>query len=207
MSASVLVEYYGHACFRLTFGEQRVVLDPFQDGSVPGLPDIRPEAEFVFCSHGHHDHNAVETVRLTAKCEPCFEMTELPTEHDDAGGTKRGKNTVRIFSYEGIRVAHLGDLGRALLPKETELLRDVDLLLIPVGGFFTIDAETAAGVIRSVHPRVCVPMHYRTDKSGYDVIAHIDSFRALFLEAQDCASALELTPELNDKILIMKSKG
>lgn len=207
MKSSVLIEYYGHACFRLTFGAQRVVLDPFSDGSVPGLPNIRPEAEFVFCSHDHHDHNAINVVRLAAKSEPCFSVTELLTEHDDSGGTKRGKNMVRIFSYGGMRVAHLGDLGRALSSQETEVLRNVDLLLIPVGGFFTIDAQTAASIIRSVSPRIAVPMHYRTDTGGYDVIAHVNAFRDLFPEAEDCGAEMELTPDMNEKILIMKSKG
>ena len=170
----VRIEYYGHACFRLSWQGQRVVLDPYADGCVPGCPDLRLDAEFVYCSHQHHDHNAVDCVKLHDGGAPKFTVTELETDHDDAGGTKRGKNTIRVFDFGGVRVAHFGDLGRELTAAETEALRGLDCALIPVGGFFTIDARQAADIAEAIRPRLVIPMHYRTESAGYDVIADID---------------------------------
>ena len=172
---AVKIEYFGHACFRLSYAGQRIVLDPYADGKVPGCPPLRVEAEFVYCSHGHDDHNAVQNVRLTDGGAPRFTLTELETDHDDAGGSLRGKNTVRIFDFDGIRVAHFGDLGRMLSETELEALQGLDCALLPVGGFFTIDAAAAAEIAKRLRPRLVIPMHYRTETSGFDVLADIDS--------------------------------
>ncbi len=170
----VTIEYFGHSCFRLTGCTQRVVLDPYEDGCVPGCPDLRLDAEFVYCSHGHHDHNAVQCVTLRDGGAPRFAVTELETDHDDAGGSKRGKNMIRVFDFDGVRIAHFGDLGRPLTAAETAALRGLDCALIPVGGFFTIDAHQAADIAADIAPRTVIPMHYRTGDSGFDVIASID---------------------------------
>ena len=171
----VLVEYLGHSCFSLAYAGQRIVLDPYADGSVPGLEPVRTDAEFVFCSHEHDDHNGVQGVRLTEPApEPAFRVTELPVDHDHHGGSRRGKNIIRIFDFGALRVAHLGDLGRPLTAEEAKTLSGLDLVMIPVGGYYTIDAAEAKQVLEQIAPRVAVLMHYRTDGAGYDVIAHID---------------------------------
>ena len=172
---AVKIEYLGHACFRLSYAGQRIVLDPYADGQIPGCPNLRTEAEFVYCSHQHDDHNAVETVRLHDGGAPRFTVTELETDHDDAGGSLRGRNTVRVFDFDGIRVAHFGDLGRMLTEAEFEALQGLDCALLPVGGFYTIDAATAAKIAQRLQPRLIIPMHYRTETSGFDVLADIDS--------------------------------
>ena len=176
----VKIEYFGHACFRLTGGGQRIVLDPYADGSVPGCPNLRLDAEFVYCSHEHFDHNAVDCVRLTDGGAPRFALTELETDHDDAGGSKRGKNMIRVFDFGGVRVAHFGDLGRPLTAAETKTLRGLDCALMPVGGFFTIDAKQASEIARAIAPRMVIPMHYRTETTGFDMIADIDDAMAQF---------------------------
>ena len=176
----VTIEYFGHACFRISGLDQRIVLDPYADGSVPGLPDLRLDADFVYCSHGHHDHNAVECVSLCAGGVLKFKLKELETDHDDAGGSKRGKNTIRVFDFDGVRIAHFGDLGRPLTPEETQALMGLDCAMIPVGGFFTIDAKQAAAIAAELKPRMVIPMHYRTGTSGYDVIAPIDEALGAF---------------------------
>ncbi len=170
----VKIEYFGHACFRVSGLGQRIVLDPYEDGSVPGCPNLRLDADFVYCSHGHFDHNAVQCVRLTEGGAPRFGLTELETDHDDDGGRQRGKNMIRIFDFDGVRVAHFGDLGRALTAEETEALRGLDCAMIPVGGFFTIDAKQAAAIAAELRPRMVIPMHYRTATTGFEVIADID---------------------------------
>ena len=179
----VKIEYFGHACFRITGLGQRIVLDPYEDGCVPGCPDLRLDAEFVYCSHQHHDHNAVECVKLRDGGAPKFTVTELETDHDDAGGSKRGRNTIRIFDFDGVRVAHFGDLGRPLTAAETKALQCLDCALIPVGGFFTIDARQAAAIAAATAPRMIVPMHYRTATSGFDMIADIDDALPAFDES------------------------
>lgn len=179
---AVKVEYLGHACFRLSYAGQRIVLDPYADGMIPGCPPLRTEAEFVYCSHQHDDHNAVQNVRLLDAGAPRFTVTELETDHDDAGGSQRGKNTIRIFDFDGIRVAHFGDLGRMLTEAERAALQGLDCALIPVGGFFTIDAPTAAQIAGQLRPRMVIPMHYRTETSGFDVLADIDEAMHAFDE-------------------------
>ena len=178
--AEVRIEYFGHACFRLSGLGQRIVLDPYEDGCVPGCPKLRLEAEFVYCSHEHHDHNAVQCVTLRSGDAPRFRVTELETDHDDAGGSKRGKNMIRVFDFDGIRIAHFGDLGRPLTAAETAALQGLDCALMPVGGFFTIDAHQAAAIAEAIRPRMVIPMHYRTETSGFDVIADIDEAMPCF---------------------------
>lgn len=179
---AVKIEYLGHACFRLGWGGQRIVLDPYADGMIPGCPPLRTEADFVYCSHQHDDHNAVQNVRINDGGAPRFTVTELETDHDDAGGSQRGKNTVRIFDFDGIRVAHFGDLGRMLTETELGMLQGLDCALLPVGGFFTIDAAVAARIVRELQPRMVIPMHYRTETSGFDVLADIDEAMHAFDE-------------------------
>ena len=178
----VRIEYFGHSCFRVSGLGQRIVLDPYEDGCVPGCPDLRLDAEFIYCSHQHHDHNAVQCVKLHDGGAPRFDVTELETDHDDAGGSKRGKNTIRIFDFAGIRVAHFGDLGRGLTAAETKALQGLDCALIPVGGFFTIDAKQAAAIAAAIRPRMVIPMHYRTESTGFDVIGDIDDALPAFDE-------------------------
>ena len=172
----IRIEYFGHSCFRLSGREgQRVVLDPYSDGSVPGLSPLRVEAEYVYCSHQHSDHNAVECVQLSqGERMPEFQVTEVLTDHDNTGGSQRGKNIIRIFDFHGLRVAHFGDLGRMLTAEEIKTLSGLDAVLIPVGGFYTIDAQQAKSVIDEILPRVAILMHFRTDHSGYEVISHLD---------------------------------
>lgn len=204
--ASITVEYFGHSCFRLRCGEQRIVLDPYADGSVPGLPPLDLEAEFVYCSHGHGDHSAADRVKLLPHGEPEFTVTELETDHDDAGGSLRGKNTVRVFSFGGLRVAHLGDLGRSLTGPEAEALRGLDLVLIPVGGHFTIDAQTAKEILDTLNPRAAVLMHYRSSVGGYEVIAHIDDILKVLGPAEALGGEFALTEREPRGILTMKPK-
>lgn len=173
---SVRIKYLGHSCFRLSFRGTDIVLDPYADGYVPGLDRIREEAHFVFCSHGHRDHGAASDVTVMAGGERNFGLEELTVPHDDAEGAKRGQNTLRIFNFGGIRVAHLGDIGRTLTHAEAEKLRGLDAMLIPVGGYYTIDAAQAREIVERTAPRVVIPMHYSGEGYGYDEIASWKAF-------------------------------
>ena len=168
----------GHSCFTLNTAQGCVVFDPYRDGSVPGLAPLELTADLVLCSHEHRDHGARESVSLTGN-SVSFQVEELSTFHDPEGGTLRGPNTIHILSAEGMRLAHLGDLGCELEPEQLDRLRGLDALLIPVGGFYTIDARQAQTLVEEVKPRVVVPMHYRSDSFGYDVIGVLDDFLAM----------------------------
>ena len=100
----------GHSCFTLETAGGTVVVDPYLDGSVPGLAPIRLRADAVYCSHDHRDHGARELVALTGE-KPMWRWRTIHTWHDDQQGAQRGPNTIHIFQAEGLRVAHLGDPG------------------------------------------------------------------------------------------------
>lgn len=170
--------WHGHSCFTLETGQGTVVFDPYADGSVPGLPPLDLQADLVLCSHEHSDHNARNTVHLSGKA-PSFQVERLDTFHDPEKGALRGPNTIHIISADGLRVAHMGDLGCALTSAQLEQLQGLDAVLLPVGGYYTIDAAQAAEIARQLKARVVVPMHYRGNGFGYDVIAPLDAFLAL----------------------------
>ena len=172
------IVWHGHSCFSVKTEGGTAVFDPYTDGIVPGLSPLSLTADAVYCSHDHDDHNAVDKVTLSGR-EPSFSVEEIPCFHDGVRGLKRGKNTIRILSAEGLRVAHLGDLGHVLKGAALEKLRGVDALLIPVGGFYTIDAPTAKQVVDAVSPRVVIPMHYRLGGMGFDVISELSAFTSL----------------------------
>ena len=202
------ITYHGHACFTLEHEGCRAVIDPYGWGMVPGQPDLHLEAEAVYCSHSHGDHNFTDAVTLVPAKGPLpWTVAEFETPHDEEGGAKRGMNTVRIFHCGGIRIAHLGDIG--CFPDENlaKALEGVDCMLIPVGGFFTVGPQTAWQIIRAAQPRVAVPMHYRTDDMGFDIICHIDDFVKLCGEVRQGSNTLCVTPETEKQILIMNHKS
>ena len=171
---NVKITWLGHACFEISGGGYTVVTDPFEDGSVNGIGNVRTEANAVYCSHSHHDHNAVDCVTLKQTDAQPPIVSEISTFHDGENGAKRGANTVRVFDFDGVRVGHFGDLGHALSEEQIKEIGKLDAALMPVGGFYTIDAETAKTVFDKLGAKIMIPMHYRTDDFGFPVIAHID---------------------------------
>ena len=195
----------GHSCFTLETAGGTVVVDPYLDGSVPGLAPIRLRADAVYCSHDHRDHGARELVALTGE-KPDVAVETIHTWHDDQQGAQRGPNTIHIFQAEGLRVAHLGDLGCELEPEQLEALKGLDALMIPVGGFYTIDARGAKAVAEALSPRVIVPMHYRTEAFGLREIDTVEPFLALFskeLVRHYDANRLELTADTPAQVAVL----
>lgn len=170
--------WLGHACFLLEQEDFRIVIDPYT--GVEGYPELRTSAHAVYCSHQHHDHNAVDQVTLLPKRSSPFTIREVPAFHDDQGGALRGENMIRVFTAGSVSVAHLGDLGHPLSPAQQEAIGPVDGVLIPVGGFYTIDAGGAKAVCEMLHPRWVVPMHYRNAPYGYSNIAGVEDFLAMW---------------------------
>ena len=168
------IEYLGHSCFRL---DEELVIDPYKDGSVPGLSPLRVSAVKVVCSHEHADHSGVECVDTSGDCD--FEIEEVPSFHDDQGGALRGLNTIFVISKNGEKLVHLGDLGHFPNEEQLRAISGADYLLIPVGGYYTIDAEMAVKICEASRPKHIIPMHYRTETSGYPEIATVDEFMKL----------------------------
>lgn len=196
--------WYGHSCFKLDFGAGgSVIFDPYAKGSVPGaeLPDML-NADMVLCSHGHGDHNAADRVSLSGN-SPAFTVKGLDTFHDPEKGKLRGPNRISVVEYEGFRAAHLGDLGCDLTVEEIAALKGVDLLLIPVGGHFTIGPAEAKTVLAQVQPKAAVPMHYRRGKMGFPIISALEDFLALVGEYTEVkANTLELDGKVTGVIVM-----
>lgn len=162
------ITWYGQSCFRLRDRLATVVTDPYGKDIGYSLPRIR--ADIVTVSHDHSDHNYVEGIKGDPKVlsgpgeyevSDVF-VTGIPTFHDRKKGASRGRNVVFLFDFEGLTVCHLGDLGRVPTQAQVEALDDIDVLLIPVGSRFTINASQAVEVISLLEPRLVIPMHYKT---------------------------------------------
>lgn len=177
---NVTITWLGHACFQLSGMGRCIVLDPYGDGTVPGLMPLRLTADAVFCSHGHSDHSAEALVERRSRSGEEIRTEEYSAPHDHHGGEHRGMTWVRIFHFGDLRIAHLGDLG--CVPEENLLrtLTGVDVLLTPIGGHYTIDCREALEIVEKTKPRVVVPMHYRSETFGFDVIDTLDTFAAAF---------------------------
>ena len=153
--AEIQIQWLGHSCFRVECQGYAIVLDPFEPGSVPGLRDIQQTADQVLCSHEHHDHNyrAGVTLRETGAENP-FAITAFPSFHDGCGGEKRGPNTIHLLEAGGLRVAHMGDAGCMPSPEILERLQELDAVMLPVGGYYTVGPEEAQAIVEAIRPRV-----------------------------------------------------
>lgn len=186
--------YLAHACFLVTASDgTKIVLDPYESGGFGGGIGYAPvgeTADIVLVSHDHADHGHVKGVKgalagqapqvirgVGVKSAKGIEFKGVATYHDAGRGAERGGNTAWCFAVDGVRLCHLGDLGHPLDQKQIQEIGEVDVLMLPVGGYFTIDASTAAAVAASLKPKVIVPMHYKTPKVNFP-ISPVDTFLA-----------------------------
>ena len=176
------ITWLGHSCMMLCEGGYTLVCDPYETGSVPGteMPDGLT-ADRVLCSHEHHDHNARERVIIRDSGAHPFKVTAVPSWHDPEGGCLRGPNVIHVIDTDyGIRAVHMGDIGEPLTDEQAEAIGTPDVLMLPIGGFFTVGPEEAKRIVERLSPRVTIPMHYRGKGFGYDVIGTLDAFTSLF---------------------------
>ena len=187
------IKWLGHASFLITSDtETNIITDPYATGGGLSYGEITESADIVTVSHEHGDHSNVsgvrgnpEAVRGTAKVKG-VEFKAISTYHDESGGSQRGRNTIFCFEVDEVGVCHLGDLGHPLNDKQTAELGSVDILLIPVGGFYTIDAKVASQLCDRLKPKVIIPMHFKNDKCAFP-IAGVDEF----LQGQEGVSRLD----------------
>ncbi len=182
------IEYLGHSCFKLIESTgTSVVCDPYDESVGYDLPEVTADA--VTVSHHHYDHDNVKNVSGAAEvidkeCShdlPGVEISAIRSFHDEKRGKKRGENLIFKFRMDGIDICHMGDLGEACSPELIDLLLPVNVLLIPVGGTYTIDAEMAKEYVDRIMPDVVIPMHYREKGCKLD-IDKVDDFLGLFDE-------------------------
>lgn len=191
------ITWYGQSCFKIQGQRTTIVTDPF-DAKKTGLKAGRGPAHIVTSSHDHFDHNAVGTIKAAAFEAPegdapgdggPFVITTpgefevqgafvygVASWHDDKRGAERGPNVIYRFDVDGMTVVHLGDLGHALEASQLEVVEGADILMVPVGGTYTIDAKVASKVISQVEPRIVIPMHYALPGLKVE-LASLDAFR------------------------------
>lgn len=166
----------GQSCFQISAGQGKgnqvnIVIDPFDETLGLRLPKL--EADILLVSHDHHDHNNAKAVLgspflISGPGE--YEIKEIfiqgiPSFHDDSGGKERGQNTIYVVEAEEMRLCHLGDFGqKELTPEQVEQIGEIDVLMIPVGGVYTISAKEAVKIMSQIEPSLTIPMHYQIPK-------------------------------------------
>ena len=199
----MLIRHIGHAEFLLeTESGLRVVTDPYD--ATCGYPIHPLQADIALVSHHHHDHDAVENltgnplvIDEAGSFLPAQDLrvTALRSFHDEVRGAKRGETLLFLIETEGLRLVHLGDMGTDLEEDQLETLKNPDVLMIPVGGFYTIDGNQAREIARKLQARIVLPMHYRTQYNQGWPITGPEPFLSGWQEKEICrgAEALRVT--------------
>ena len=189
------IKWLGHSAFLIMSDSgTRIITDPYKTDDALKYGEIKESADIVTVSHEHTDHNNAaavqgnpQVVRKPTEAKG-IKFKGIPTYHDDAGGSKRGSNTIFCFEVDGVNICHMGDLGHLLSNTQAAELGKIDILLMPVGGFFTIDAKAATQVCDQLKPRVIIPMHYKTNKLDFPITG-VDEF----LKSKDNVSRLDVS--------------
>ncbi len=210
------ISYLGHSSFRIKAKTGTVVTDPFSSAMV-GFKFPRVEADIVTVSHQHQDHNQVQAVdgqpmvislpgEYEIKGISVFGYTSF---HDQSQGAERGENTIFVIETEGLRVCHLGDLGAAPPAKVMEEIIGVEVLLVPIGGKYTIGPEEAVELINQIEPRYVLPMHFKTP--GMTDLADLEAFLSeIGTEKTEKIDKLSVTKDKlaeETKVVVLERKG
>ena len=199
----MLIQHIGHAEFLLEAESGfRLVTDPYD--ATCGYPLKPLQADAALVSHHHHDHDAVDQITGNPRVidqpgqytlEKDVRVTAVKGFHDDTRGAKRGETLLFAIEMEGLKLVHLGDLGEMLSPEQIETLKQPDVLMIPVGGFFTIDGDQAAAIAEKLGARMILPMHYKTGFNAGWPISGPEVFLKHYAEKDCCqgAEALRIT--------------
>lgn len=178
------IRWLGHASFYIETGVNQLITDPFNEEVGYPLPGL--EADIVTVSHQHWDHSATDAIPGNPEIitEGVYQRSDIlikgvPSFHDKNSGRDRGNNTIFCLQSEGINLVHLGDLGH--IPNQTQIkaMGPVDILLIPVGGKFTIDADEAYTTVQMIKPHIVIPMHYKTPHLTFE-LAPVEVFTSRF---------------------------
>lgn len=214
----MIITCIGHAKFMLEMENGvRIVTDPYDESC--GYPITANVADVVLVSHHHHDHDAVATIpghpRVIDRAGDFdigggISVKAIEAFHDDKKGALRGKTLLFLIRAEGLRVMHLGDLGHLLTMEQCLLLGDADVLMLPVGGHYTIDAPTARKVAEQLHARVILPMHYKTRANASWPISGVEVFTGLYEEKAEELSLLRVAQDdlsCQPKIAVLRPRA
>ncbi len=197
------IRYLGHSCFEITSGNgTKIITDPY-DGVGYSMPKGLT-ADIVTVSHGHFDHNYIEGVsarfvltETSAFSNENIEIVGVSSYHDSKEGKLRGENIIYKLTVDGITLCHMGDIGEECSMDLVKKIGKVDVLLIPVGGTYTIDGAGAEKYIRALSPKMVIPMHYKPLDGNLDIVG-IQEFLRLF-EKERIISIPDGIVEINEQ--------
>jgi len=176
------IKWYGHAAFQLISDKGiKIIIDPYEPGAYNGAlsyAKITDEADIVLTSHDHADHNYIKSIpgkythinKAGEHDAYGIKIKGIPTFHDNSSGKERGNNLIFVINADGLSVVHAGDIGHALDADALKNIGKPDILLLPVGGFFTIDVGEAVKMMSELKPAITIPMHYKTDKCNFPIV-------------------------------------
>ena len=168
------ITHLAHAGFLIENDKERLIIDPADNGK--GNIIKGETVNYLLISHDHFDHNNIENIKVIDN-NGSFKITKINSYHDKEQGSLRGTNIIHVIETEDTKICHLGDLGHILTNEQINLIGNIDILLIPIGGFYTIDYIDASRVVEQLNPKVVIPMHYKTKYWGEDKgIASVDKF-------------------------------
>jgi L-ascorbate metabolism protein UlaG (beta-lactamase superfamily) len=208
------IKYLAHAAFLITSESGvKIVNDPYTAGGGIKHGDIKETADVVTVSHEHGDHNNAGAIKGDPQVlreggsVKGLKFRAVTTAHDEKGGSQRGRNTIFCFTVDGVNVCHCGDLGHTLTEAQVKAIGKVDVLMIPVGGFFTIDAKNATKVGEQLGPKVIIPMHYKTEKLDFPIAGADEFTKGKANVTSVNGSEIELTAETlpaETQIMVLK---
>lgn len=208
------IKWLGHASFLITSDKgPKIITDPYSVGGGIHYGQIAESADIVSVSHKHGDHDNVAAVKgkPTVVNVPGkrnikeVDIQGIPSYHDEVKGKQRGQNLIFCFTLDGMRICHLGDLGHQLEASQIADINQVDILLVPVGGHFTIDAKDATKICTKLNPRIVIPMHYKTAKCEY-MIAGVDDFLKSSVNTTDVRQLNTAETEFDKNSLPIKTE-
>ncbi|RTZ94040.1 MAG: MBL fold metallo-hydrolase [Deltaproteobacteria bacterium] len=181
------IKWYGHASFLIVSDDGvRIITDPYEPGAYDGgiaYKPIEDTADIVTVSHDHADHNYVQGIKGNPEVvkgpgtheSKGITFSGYATFHDPSQGKERGENTMFVFTVDGVTVCHAGDLGHLLSADDAKALGPIDVLMLPIGGVFTLDPREASEVMDILKPGILIPMHFKTPGCGFP-IASVEEF-------------------------------
>ena len=209
------ITWYGQSCFKIKDKETSIVIDPFNPSIGLKLPRIL-EANILLITHDHRDHNYKTGVTgnpYIIESPGEYEISEatitgIPAFHDNKQNQEREKVTIYIIKFEGITICHLGDLGEDLTDEEIDKLGDIDILMVPVGGTFTVNGEEAAKIVGEIEPKIIIPMHYKIPDLNIKLDS-LDKFTQKITSKTETMDKLKIKagslPQDQQKIIVLKS--
>ncbi|MCF7858772.1 MAG: MBL fold metallo-hydrolase [Candidatus Cloacimonetes bacterium] len=194
----VQIRWFGHSMWKITGEDIKIITDPFADIGY-NMP-TNERADIILSSHDHYDHNNFDLISGSPKIIKTsghfnvkgIDIDMYPTFHDESEGSERGNNLLMKFTINGKNMLHCGDLGHMLSDDQIKQIGKIDLLFIPVGGHFTIDAATAKKLMEKLNPKIIFPMHYKTSVLNYPIKPVEDFLRLINNHCHNNSNSVEL---------------